>query len=75
MVIFDRGWYRQVLLDRLDKVSTRNEISTCYEEINSFEEELFRDGTLIFKFFLHITKEEQKIKYQKCLARRWRNKQ
>ena len=37
MVIFDRGWYRQVLLDRLDKVSKRNELSSCYEEINSFE--------------------------------------
>ena len=42
MVIFDRGWYRQVLLDRLDKVSKRNELSTCYEEINSFEEELLK---------------------------------
>ena len=64
MVIFDRGWYRQVLLDRLDKVSKRNELSTCYEEINSFEEELFKDGTLIFKFFLHITKEEQKKRFE-----------
>ncbi len=64
MVIFDRGWYRQVLLDRLDKVSKRNELSTCYQEINSFEEELFKDGTLIFKFFLHITKEEQKKRFE-----------
>ena len=34
-----------------------------FESINSFEEHLYNSGTLVLKFFLHISKEEQRQRF------------
>ena len=40
-----------------------------YEDINSFEQHLYRNGTLILKFFLNISKKEQKKRFLDRLTR------
>lgn len=67
IAIFDRSWYRRVLVDRFDKVTTETQLGYAYQEINTFEETLADDGTVIIKFFLDITKKEQKKRFDKLL--------
>lgn len=59
MAIFDKSWYRRVLDDCFDEEHPHVETSEDYNEIVSFEQQLTDDGTIIIKFFLHISKKEQ----------------
>lgn len=63
--IYDRSWYRRVVTDRMDHPMTADEIENAYNGINFFEEELSIDDNLIIKLFLHISKKEQKKRFQK----------
>lgn len=57
--LFDRSWYQKVLEQK------ENNMFQIYEDITNFEEQLTCGGTVIIKFFLHISKEEQKKRFQK----------
>lgn len=59
LVIFDRSWYGRVLVERVEGFATRKEWKRSYDEINTFEKMLADNGTLIMKFWMHITPEEQ----------------
>ncbi|HOO27056.1 MAG TPA: polyphosphate:AMP phosphotransferase [Lachnospiraceae bacterium] len=75
IAIYDRSWYRKVLLDRYDGLTPQKEMEASYEEINSFEKMLADDGMLIIKFFLYISKKEQKKRIRELLGNRetkWR---
>lgn len=75
MHLFDRSWYSRVLKDRMDQKVSKEQLMNAYGEIVSFEEQLSVDGTLIIKFFLHISKKEQKKRFEKLEASkesRWR---
>lgn len=65
MAIFDRSWYTRVLRDRVNGVVKKRDWTNAYHEFNSFERQLADDGTVIFKFFLHISKGEQKKRFEK----------
>lgn len=65
IAVFDRSWYRKVLIDRFDKVTKKKELPEAYQDIKSFEKQLSDDGTVIIKLFLHISKEEQKKRFKK----------
>ena len=65
MYIFDRSWYTQILRERADHHRTQEQTACSYHEINSFERMLTLDGMLIVKFFLHISKAEQKRRFEK----------
>lgn len=67
IAIFDRSWYRRVLVDRFDGVTTSKELSYAYEEINSFEQQLTDGGYVIIKLFLAIDKKEQKKRFKKLM--------
>ncbi len=62
--IFDRSWYRRVLVDRFDKITKKDELPYAFHDILSFERQLADDGTVIIKFFLYISKEEQKKRFK-----------
>lgn len=73
--VFDRSWYNRVVKDRVDGRVNKEQLMNSYNEIVSFEEQLSVDGTLIIKFFLHISKKEQKKRFEKLEASeesRWR---
>lgn len=59
--IFDRGWYQCILKEPYKEISAHK---AQYEELLQFERNLMVDGTIIFKFFLHISKEEQKERFK-----------
>jgi AMP-polyphosphate phosphotransferase len=65
MAIFDRSWYQRVLSDRVDGRASRGVWQRSYEEINQFERMLAEDGTLIVKFWLHISRGEQRRRFRR----------
>ncbi len=68
IVVFDTSWYRRVLLDRISKTIGKDDLRRAYQEITEFEEQLAADGTVILKFWLHISEEEQKKRLKKLLS-------
>jgi polyphosphate kinase 2 (PPK2 family) len=65
ITVFDRSWYGRVLVERVEKFATEDEWQRAYQEINEFERTLDDDGTIIIKFYLHITKDEQLIRFRR----------
>lgn len=59
ITIYDRSWYGRVLVERVEGLCTEPEWTRAYREINAFERTLTDDGTLIIKFWLDISEEEQ----------------
>ena len=65
IAIYDGSWYRRVLIDRFEKRTKNKELADVFHSINSFEEQLAEDGTLIIKLLLDIDKKEQKKRIDK----------
>ena len=65
IAIYDGSWYRRVLIDRFEKRTKNKELADVFHSINSFEEQLAEDGTLIIKLLLDIDKKEQKKRFDK----------
>ncbi len=59
IVIYDRSWYGRVLVERVEGFCSEAAWKRAYREINEFERQLMDDGTILLKFFLFITKDEQ----------------
>lgn len=85
VAIFDRSWYGRVLVERVEGFATESEWLRAYGEINDFEEDLVRDGIVVVKFWLAISKEEQlrrfeareeiEYKHYKITHEDWRNRE
>ena len=72
--IFNRSYYEEVLVVRVhptflraqklpDRLVSKHIWEERYEDINAFERYLTRNGVVIRKFFLHLSKEEQKKRF------------
>jgi polyphosphate kinase 2 (PPK2 family) len=59
IAIFDRSWYGRVLVERLEGFCSEEAWQRAYLEINHFERQLTDFGTIMLKFWLHISKDEQ----------------
>jgi polyphosphate kinase 2 (PPK2 family) len=64
MVIFDQSWYMRVTLERVEKLIPETAWRAAFSDIIDFERMLADDGTVILKFFLHISKKEQKKRFE-----------
>jgi AMP-polyphosphate phosphotransferase len=64
LVVFDRSWYGRVLVERVENFASRREWERAYGEINAMEQHLAGHGTLILKFWLDITPEEQLARFR-----------
>ncbi|MBI2302715.1 MAG: hypothetical protein HYU66_27730 [Armatimonadetes bacterium] len=64
--IYDRSWYGRVLVERVDQLITPDQAQDALREIVEFERQLTADGMVICKFFLHITKKEQRKRFRAC---------
>jgi PPK2 family polyphosphate:nucleotide phosphotransferase len=71
--IFNRSHYESVLIERVKDLVPEKVWSRRYGTINEFEQMLTDEGTVILKFFLHISKEEQKRRLEARLADTDRN--
>ena len=84
MAIFDRSWYGRVLVERVEKFATKKEWKRSYQEIRNFEEGLTAEGTVLVKFWMHLSDEEQlkrfksrakdPLKQWKVTEEDWRNR-
>jgi PPK2 family polyphosphate:nucleotide phosphotransferase len=75
IVIFNRSHYEDVLVVRVRGLVAEPVWRERYDQLNRFEELLVSSGTTILKFFLHISKAEQKERLQARLddpAKRWK---
>jgi PPK2 family polyphosphate:nucleotide phosphotransferase len=66
--IFNRSHYESVLIERVKNLVPEKVWSKRYDSINNFERMLADEGTIILKFFLHISKEEQKERFEARLT-------
>jgi polyphosphate kinase 2 (PPK2 family) len=64
MAIFDRSWYYRVLDERVEGMVPQKVWRNAYRDIVEFERMLAADGAVILKFFLHISKKEQKERFE-----------
>ena len=60
IIIFNRSYYEDVLVVRVHDIFPKEVWSKRYNQINDFERMLVENGTLVMKFFLHISRDEQK---------------
>jgi PPK2 family polyphosphate:nucleotide phosphotransferase len=73
--IFNRSLYEDVLVVRVHNLVPKDVWSKRYDQINRFEELLHDNNVKIVKFFLHISKDEQKKRFQQRIDdpdRRWK---
>jgi PPK2 family polyphosphate:nucleotide phosphotransferase len=78
--IFNRSYYEETLVVRVwpkllerqrlpGKVGGKKFWKARYEDINNFEKHLVRNGTIILKFYLHLSKDEQKKRFMERLTK------
>ncbi len=75
VVIFNRSHYEDVLIVRVHKLVPKSVWSRRYELINDFEKMLVDNGTRVLKFYLHISPEEQLVRFKHRLddpQRHWK---
>ena len=68
IAIFNRSHYEDVLITRVHQWISAAEVQQRFAHINAFEKMLAETGTTIFKFFLHISKDEQKERLEERIA-------
>jgi PPK2 family polyphosphate:nucleotide phosphotransferase len=62
--IFNRSHYEDVIVVRVHNLVPRSVWKDRYDQINAFERHLVENNVTILKFFLHISKAEQKARLQ-----------
>ncbi len=75
IAIFNRSHYEDVIEPRVNNLISRNEIIQRYKQINDFERYLSENHITLLKFFLHISKDEQKKRIKERInnpTKRWK---
>jgi polyphosphate:AMP phosphotransferase len=84
LTLYDRTWYGRVLVERVEGYCSEPDWMRAYDEINDFEEQLCQSRTVLVKFWLQISEEEQlkrfkgrestQFKHYKITEDDWRNR-
>ncbi|TSJ79492.1 polyphosphate:AMP phosphotransferase [Rariglobus hedericola] len=84
VTVYDRSWYGRVLVERLEGFCTEPEWRRAFGEMNDFEQQLVEHGTIVVKFWMHVSADEQlkrfrerehtAYKQHKINAEDWRNR-
>jgi len=64
VTVFDRSWYGRVLVERVEGFCSQDDWLRAYGEINDFEEQLVENKTIVCKFWLHVSKDEQLRRFE-----------
>ncbi|MDB6000856.1 MAG: hypothetical protein JWP52_2555, partial [Rhizobacter sp.] len=75
LVAFNRSHYEDVLVPLVNGELTQAQVNQRYQHINDFERMLTETGTVVVKFMLHISKDEQRQRLQDRLddpTKRWK---
>jgi polyphosphate kinase 2 (PPK2 family) len=73
IAIFDRSWFGRVMVERIEGFCKETEWKRAYREINQFERQLVDFGMILFKFWIHIGKDEQLRRFESRAGDRLRN--
>ena len=83
IAIFNRSYYEDVLVSKVhklyekqnvpDRCKTPDTIKKRYEQIKNFEDYLWENGIVTIKFFLHLSKDEQRRRFLKRIDRKDKN--
>jgi polyphosphate kinase 2 (PPK2 family) len=65
MAVFDRTWYGRVLVERVEGFATDEQWQRAYPEIAAFERSLYDEGTVLVKFWMHISQEQQLKRFER----------
>ncbi len=68
VAVFDRSWYGRVLVERVEGLARKSEWKRAYDEINDFEDQIVRSRSLLLKFWLSISQEEQLRRFEERQA-------
>jgi polyphosphate:AMP phosphotransferase len=85
VAIFDRSWYGRVLVERVEGYCAEADWQRAYSEINEFEDQIVRNRSILLKFWLSISQEEQLRRFEerqttpfkrfKITEEDWRNRE
>ncbi|GAA3348008.1 UDP-galactose-lipid carrier transferase [Amorphoplanes nipponensis] len=64
MTVLDRSWYGRVLVERVEGFATEEQWTRAYDEIVEFERTLVAEGTILVKFWMHVSPEEQLRRFE-----------
>lgn len=73
--VLDRSWYQELAIAKMEEGISDEEYARRIGSVNTFERQLSDDGYLIIKFFLHISRKEQKkrfLKLKEDSSTKWR---
>lgn len=71
--VFNRSHYEDVLVVRVNDIVTKKVWSKRFDQINEFERMLSLNNVVILKFMLHVSRDEQKKRFEERLADRTKN--
>lgn len=72
ITVYDRSWYGRVLVERVEKLTPREDWSRAFAEINLFEEQLTDNNNVLLKFWLHISPDEQLRRFRERETTPWK---
>ena len=75
VVVFNRSHYEDVLVPVANGSVSGHQLQERYAQINDFERMLCETGTVVAKFMLHISKDEQRVRLQERIddpTKRWK---
>jgi AMP-polyphosphate phosphotransferase len=85
IAFFDRSWYGRVLVERVERLCSEEDVRRAYREICDFEAQLEIAGYVVVKFWLSISPDEQLRRFKareetafkryKLTAEDWRNRE
>lgn len=73
--IFNRSHYEDILVPTVHKLVPEKDINKRYKHINDFEELLTDTNTIVVKFYLHLSKDEQTIRFKErytSIEKKWK---
>jgi len=68
MAVLDRTWYGRVLVERVEGFASEDAWQRAYQEIVDLETTLAAEGTIIVKFWMHVSPEEQLHRFESRAA-------
>lgn len=75
ITIFDRTWYGRMMVEHIEGFCSEEEYQRSPSEINGFERSMVNNGTIVLKFWLDITQEEQLARFNSRMddpLKRWK---
>ncbi|PUE65779.1 polyphosphate kinase 2 [Arcobacter caeni] len=62
IILFNRSWYNRAGVERVMNFCTDKELKCFFNEVSNFEQMLNHSGVIFFKYYLDISKDEQRLR-------------